>query len=144
QGDTQCHDVVDAATAKAKEMLGIIKSKGVEHVVYIFYPRIDSTTIFTGPNANDWLEYAYPKAAEACCGTAKPADAAPDFTCHGEPAPGIDCTFIDTRPEFVGHNDPTNPSAYWLDGFGIHPIQVGADVIAAKVWAQMQKYCIAQ
>jgi hypothetical protein len=56
----------------------------------------------------------------------------------------MDCTFIDTRPGFVGHNDPTNLSAYWLDGFGIHPTQVGADVIAAEVWEQMQEYCVAQ
>jgi phospholipase/lecithinase/hemolysin len=32
---------------------------------------------------------------------------------------------------------------YWFQD-GIHPTQPGADAIAAKVWAQMQKYCIAQ
>jgi hypothetical protein len=34
-------------------------------------------------------------------------------------------------------------TAYWFQD-GIHPTQQGADVIAHKVWAQMQKYCIAQ
>ena len=143
-GDTQCHAVIDAALAKAKELLDVMVSKGVEDVVYIFYPNIDENTIFTGPNSNDWLEVAYPKAARLCCGATTPAEGSPDFTCRGTPAPGINCTFIDTRPEFVGHNDATKPDAYWLDGFGIHPTQPGADVLAKKVWAQMQKYCIAQ
>jgi hypothetical protein len=110
----------------------------------VFYPHIDTTTIFTGPNSNDWLDYAYPKAAELCCGAAPSDPGAPDLTCHGSPVAGLDCTFVDTRPEFVGHNDPKNASAYWLDGFGIHPTQPGADLISAKVWSQMQKYCVAQ
>jgi hypothetical protein len=143
-GDTQCHKVVDDALAKARELLSTMASKGVKQVVYLFYPHIDPNTIFTGPNSNDWLDHAYPKAAEACCGAATPPENAPDLTCHGSPAPGIECTFIDTRPEYVGHNDPRNPSMYWLDGFGIHPTQPGADLIAGKVWAQMQKYCVAQ
>jgi hypothetical protein len=144
QGDTQCHMVVDAAFQKAQDLLQTMIMDKVQHVVYVFYPHIDTTTIYTGPNANDWLDYAYPKAAAFCCGANAPAADAPDLTCHGSPMPGIDCTFIDDRPEFVGHNDPKNMSEYWLDGFGIHPTQPGADVISAKVWAQMQKYCIAQ
>jgi lysophospholipase L1-like esterase len=144
QGDTQCHAVVDAALAKARELLQDMASKGVKQVVYIFYPHIDTTTIYTGPNANDWLDYAYPHAATLCCGAATPAQGTPDLTCRGSPSPGVDCTFIDTRPELAGHNDPNNASAYWLDGFGIHPNQQGADLIANKVWGQMQKYCIAQ
>jgi hypothetical protein len=143
-GDTQCHKVVDDALAKARELLSTMATKGVKQVVYIFYPHIDANTIFTGPNSNDWLDHAYPKAAQACCGAATPAESSPDLTCHGIPSPGIECTFIDTRPEYVGHNDPRNPSMYWLDGFGIHPTQPGADLIAGKVWTQMQKYCVAQ
>jgi hypothetical protein len=143
-GDTQCHMVVQTAFDKAQELLGKMVAAKVQHVVYIFYPHIDTTTIYTGPNANDWLDYAYPKAAKFCCGADAPDADAPDTTCHGSPMPGIDCTFIDTRPEFVGHNDPKNMTGYWLDGFGIHPDQTGADVISQKVWAQMQKYCIAQ
>jgi hypothetical protein len=40
--------------------------------------------------------------------------------------------FIDTRPEFVGHN-MSGTSAYWFQD-GIHPTQPGADAIAQKVW----------
>ena len=144
QGDMQCHKVVDDALVKARQLLSVMAQKGVKQVVYVFYPHIDPNTIFTGPTSNDWLDHAYPKVMEACCGGASPDAGAPDLTCHGSPAPGIECTFIDTRPEYVGHNDPKTPSMYWLDGFGIHPTQPGADLIAGKVWAQMQKYCVAQ
>ena len=143
-GDTSCHMVIDAVMTTAKSLLSDMAGKGVEHVVYLFYPHIDTTTIYTGPDSNDWLDYAYPLAAQMCCGTAAPSSSAPDSTCHGEAVPGLDCTFIDTRPEFVGHNDPSMPSEYWLDTFGIHPNKQGAQVIAQKMWAQMQKYCIAQ
>jgi hypothetical protein len=144
QGDTQCHKVVDDALGKARELLSVMATKGVKQIVYLFYPHIDANTIFTGPNSNDWLDHAYPKAAQLCCGAATAPEGAADLTCHGSPTPGVECTFIDTRPEYVGHNDPKNPSMYWLDGFGIHPTQPGADLIAGKVWAQMQKYCVAQ
>ena len=91
--------------------------------------------------ANDWLDYAYPQAAQLCCGTSAPAAGSPDLTCDGNGS-GVDCVFVDTRPEFVGHN-VSGSGDYWLMD-GIHPTQAGADAIAKKVWAQMQKYCIAQ
>jgi len=143
-GDASCHTVIDDVLSKTKDMLADMASKGVEHIVYFFYPHIDTSALFTGPDANDWLDYAYPLAAQACCAAGALPAAAPDLTCHGSQAPGVDCTFIDTRPEFAGHNDPNEPSNYWLDSLGIHPTQQGADVIANKVWGQMQKYCIAQ
>jgi hypothetical protein len=144
QGDTQCHMVIDAVVAKAKQLLQDMASKGVQHIVYMFYPHIDTTAIFTGTDANDWLDYVYPLAAQLCCGATTAPQGAPDLTCHGSPASGVDCTFIDTRPELAGHNDPNNKSTYWFDGLGIHPTQPGTDLIVAKMWAQMQKYCIAQ
>jgi hypothetical protein len=141
-GDTSCHMIIQGVLATAQSMLADMASKGVQHIVYLFYPHIDATTIYTGPDSNDWLDYAYPLAANICCGPATPASG--DLTCHGSTTPGVDCTFVDTRPEFVGHNDPSMPSDYWLDTFGIHPNKQGAGVIAQKMWAQMQKYCIAQ
>jgi hypothetical protein len=143
-GDTSCHTVVSDVVTKAQQLLAQMPSYGVEHIVYLFYPHIDTTTIYTGPDSNDWLDYAYPFAARTCCGSGTPSATAADMTCHGTPVAGVDCTFIDTRPEFVGHNDPTMQSEYWLDGLGIHPNHTGAQVIAQKMWAQMQKYCIAQ
>jgi hypothetical protein len=144
QGDTQCHMVIDAVVAKAKQLLQDMASKGVQHIVYMFYPHIDTTAIFTGPDANDWLDYVYPLAPQLSGGATTAPQGAPDLTCHGSPASGVDCTFIDTRPELAGHNDPNNKSTYWRDGLGIHPTQPGTDLIVAKMWAQMQKYCIAQ
>lgn len=142
-GDTSCHMVIATVEAEAQKLLAHAASKGVKHVVYFFYPHIDTTTIYSGPDANDWLDYAYPLAAQTCCGSGAPTSGA-DLSCHGSPVPGVDCTFVDTRPEFVGHNDPTMASQYWLDGFGIHPNKQGAQVLATKVWQKMQQYCIAQ
>jgi hypothetical protein len=143
-GDTSCHMIIDDVLSTAQKMLADMASKGVEHIVYYFYPHIDTTALFTGPDANDWLDYAYPMAAQACCAADALPAGTPDLTCHGSPAPGVDCTFIDTRPEFAGHNDPNDSSNYWFDSLGIHPNQQGADALANKVWGQMQKYCIAQ
>jgi hypothetical protein len=143
-GDTACHKVITDVVAVAQGLLAQMPGYGIEHIVYLFYPHIDTTTIYTGPDSNDWLDYAYPLAAQTCCGTGTPAAGTGDLTCHGVPVAGVDCTFIDTRPEFVGHNDPSMMSEYWLDAFGIHPNKQGAQVIAQKMWAQMQKYCVAQ
>jgi lysophospholipase L1-like esterase len=35
-------------------------------------------------------------------------------------------------------------STYWFMADNIHPNQQGANAIAAKVWAKMQEYCVAQ
>jgi hypothetical protein len=136
-GDTMCHMVIDASVAKAKQLLGQAAKNGVQGIVYLFYPHINPSV---GADANDWLDYAYPQAAQLCCGANMPPQGSSDYTCHGNVL-GPECVFIDTRPEFVGHNMPG--SNYWFQD-GIHPTQPGADAIAAKVWAQMQKYCIAQ
>jgi hypothetical protein len=142
QGDTQCHTAIANSLMKAQQLLADMASKGVQHIVYFFYPHVDPTALFTGPTSNDWLDYTYPLAAQICCGSNVPSPGSPDLTCQGSAA-GTDCVFVDTRPEFAGHNDPMNKSTYWFQD-GIHPTQPGADVLAQKVWAQMQKHCIAQ
>jgi hypothetical protein len=135
-GDTSCHTAIMGSLMRAKTLFAEMVSKGVKDLVFYFYPHISPTV---GADANDWLDYAYPQAAQICCGSATPASG--DLTCSGNAA-GLECVFIDTRPEFVGHN-MSGTSAYWFQD-GIHPTQPGADAIAQKVWAQMQKYCIAQ
>jgi hypothetical protein len=139
-GDTSCHTAINGSVMKAQSLLQDMAGKGVKHVVYFFYTHHSTTE---GADANDWLDYAYPLAQHDCCGSGAPGGS--DLTCHGAPdgVTGTDCVFVDTRPEFVGHTDSTNASTYWLMD-GIHPTQAGANAIAAKVWAQMQKYCIAQ
>lgn len=136
-----CHSAVDASVAKGQMLEQEMASKGVEHIVYYFYPHLDPT-VSGHTNADDWLDYSYPKGAAACCGAAN-VPASGDLSCRGN-GPGTDCVWIDTRPEFVGHNDHTMPSAYWFQSDNIHPTQPGADAISAKVWAAMQTYCIAQ
>jgi lysophospholipase L1-like esterase len=138
-GDTMCHMVIDQSVARGQQLLQDGVSKGVKYIAYFFYPHIDPNV---GANASDWLDYAAPKVAQICCGSSTPAQGASDYTCHGT-ALGIDCVFIDTRPEFMGHN-MSSGTDYWFQADGIHPNQSGADAISAKVWAQMQKYCIAQ
>jgi len=137
-GDTSCHNAIMGSVMRAKQLLSDMAGKGVQSVLYYFYPHISPSV---GADANDWLDYAYPLAAQVCCGTAVPAAGSSELTCHGKGS-GVDCVFVDTRPEFVGHN-MSGTSAYWFQD-GIHPTQPGADAIAQKVWAQMHKYCIAQ
>jgi len=136
-----CHKAVDASVARGLTLEQEMASKGVQHIVYYFYPHLDPTASGHA-DANDWLDYSYPKGAASCCGAAN-VPASGDLTCRGN-GPGTDCVWIDTRPEFVGHNDHTNAGAYWFMADNIHPVQPGADAIAKKVWATMQKYCIAQ
>jgi len=138
-GDTSCHTAINGAVMRATQLLQDMANKGVKQVAYFFYPHISPSV---GANANDWLDYAYPLAAQLCCGSNAPAAGSPDLTCQGSTG-GLSCVFIDTRPEFVGHNISSNASTYWFQD-GIHPTQPGADAIANKVWGQMQKYCIAQ
>jgi phospholipase/lecithinase/hemolysin len=140
QGDTMCHMVVEESQATALKLLQDMVSKGVKSIVYYFYPHIDPSAGLTGPNCNDWDDYGIQIGAANCCGASNVPQGA-DSTCEGN-GPGAQCVFVDTRPEFVGHNDSTN-GQYWFQD-GIHPTQPGADAIATKVWAQMQKYCIAQ
>lgn len=140
-GDTTCHTAIDASVARGQQLEMDMASKGVQHIVYYFYPDLDPT-VSGHQDASAWLDYSYPKGAAACCGAAN-VPASGDLTCRGT-GPGIDCVWIDTRPEFVGHNDHTNASTYWFMSDNIHPTQPGADAISAKVWAKMQEYCIAQ
>jgi hypothetical protein len=140
-GDTTCHTAIDASVARGTALEQDMQMKGVQHIVYYFYPHLDAT-VSGHTYANDWLDYSYPKGAASCCGAAN-VPASGDLSCHGN-GQGVDCVWIDTRPEFVGHNDHTNASTYWFQSDNIHPTQPGADAIASKVWAKMQEYCIAQ
>jgi hypothetical protein len=141
-GDTSCHNAIDGSLARAQQLLMDMSSKGVQHIVYYFYPHLDPH-VSGHTYADDWLDYAYPKGAATCCGSAN-VPSTGDMTCHGMAAAGTDCTWVDTRPEFVGHNDSTNAATYWFQSDNIHPSQPGADAISAKVWAKMQQYCVAQ
>jgi hypothetical protein len=138
-----CHNVVDGMVARGLALEKDMATKGVQSIVYYFDPDLDPT-VSGHQNVNDWIDYAYPKAATSCCGAAN-VPASGDISCHGSgPSASVDCVWIDTRPEFVGHSNHTNAASYWFQSDNVHPTQAGADAIAAKVWAAMQKYCIAQ
>ncbi len=136
-----CHMAVDASVARGQKLEQDFMANGVQHIVYYFYPDLDPT-VSGHANASDWLDYSYPKGAASCCGAAN-VPASGDLSCRGT-GPGIDCVWIDMRPEFKGHNDHTKAASYWFQSDNIHPSQPGADAISAKVWKAMQTYCIAQ
>jgi hypothetical protein len=136
-----CHTAVDNSVARGAKLEADFASNGVEHIVYYFYPDLDPT-VSGHTNASDWLDYSYPKGAASCCGAAN-VPASGDLSCRGTSS-GIDCIWIDMRPEFKGHNDHTKAAEYWFQADNIHPSQPGADAIAAKVWKAMETYCIAQ
>lgn len=140
-GDTACHTAIDASLARGQQLEQDMRSKGVKQIVYYFYPHLDPN-VSGHQHADDWLDYAYPKAAASCCGSAN-VPSSGDISCHGE-TQGSDCVWVDTRPEFVGHDDSTNAATYWFMSDNIHPNQAGANAIAAKVWAKMKEYCVAQ
>jgi hypothetical protein len=141
-GDTTCHNAIMGTLNRSQQLMMDMSSKGVQHIVFYFYPDLDPK-VSGHQDADVWLDYTYPLAAATCCGSGN-VPASGDLSCHGQVTSTTDCTWIDTRPEFVGHNDSSMGSAYWFMSDNIHPIQPGADAIAAKVWAKMQAYCVAQ
>lgn len=86
---------------------------------------------------NETLDYAYPLAEEMCCGSSFTSSLT-NYSCSGQPVPGLTCVFIDTRPSFEGN------LATYIKSDNVHPTQEGANVIANLVWTQMQNHCIAQ
>ena len=42
-GDTTCHTAIDASVARGEQLEMDMASKGVQHIVYYFYPDLDST-----------------------------------------------------------------------------------------------------
>ena len=138
-----CHTAIDASVMKGQMLEQDMSSKGVQHIVYYFYPDLDAT-VSGHQYAGAWVDYSYPKAAASCCGAGN-VPSSGDTSCHGNGVSATtDCTWIDTRPEFMGHNNHLDAANYWFQSDNIHPNQPGADAISAKVWAAMQKYCIAQ
>jgi|HubBroStandDraft_2_1064218.scaffolds.fasta_scaffold70887_1 hypothetical protein len=141
-GDTTCHTAIQGTLTRAQQLLQDESSKGAQHIVYYFYPDLDPN-VSGHQYAGAWVDYAYPLAAAMCCGSAN-VPASGDLSCHGNVTSTTDCTWVDTRPLFVGHNNSADPSTYWFMSDNIHPTQPGATAIAAKVWAAMQQYCVAQ
>jgi hypothetical protein len=139
--NTSCVTTVQTAMDEAKTKMQEMQQKGVQDVVFFFYPHLSTAgggiLQTPAPAVNETLDYSVPLAANVCCGGSLPAGMT-DYSCHGQPVSGMNCTFIDTRPSFEGH------LADYIKSDNVHPTQAGATVISNLIWTQMQKYCIAQ
>jgi hypothetical protein len=134
---TSVQNAIDVAQSKMMEMA----QKGVKQVVFFFYPHLDTAgggiLATPAPAVNDTLDYAYPLAEKICCGSTFTSSMT-QYSCAGQPAAGMTCVFVDTRPAFEGHLSD------YIKSDKVHPTQAGADVIAGLLWDQMQAHCIAQ
>ena len=139
--NTSCVTTVQNAIDEAHTEMLEMAQKGVQSVVYFFYPHLNPAgggiLQTPAPAVNDTLDYAYPLAEKMCCGSSFTSSMT-SYSCYGEPVPGLHCAFIDTRPAFEGH------LADYIKSDNVHPTQAGAQVISDLVWAQMQAHCIAQ
>jgi lysophospholipase L1-like esterase len=111
--NTSCIDTINKATDAAVAMMTQMQTDGVKNVIYYFYPR--TTLLQSGAN----VDYAFPIVKAGCDKFKGP----------------LTCTFVDTRPPFVGQN--------WFSD-GIHPTDPGQKAIADLIWGVMSSQCIAQ
>jgi hypothetical protein len=125
---TTCAKTIDTTLAEGKTVLTQMQADGVKHVVFFFYPHVDTVDAsgnaigISGKYANDTLDYAYPKIQAVCA-------AIPN------------CVFVDTRPAW-GDN-----YAMYIDpqGFGVHPNNMGSQLLVDDaIWPAMLGGCIAQ
>jgi lysophospholipase L1-like esterase len=126
-----CQKIVQTAVDRAIELMDETADAGVKDVVYFFYPHIPGGGLISGPSPNEILDYALPKAKEAC-------DSALERT-EGR----MRCTFVDMVPEFEGK------AGLFADDFseagdGVHPNFEGSKVMADAIWRVMQDKCIGQ
>jgi hypothetical protein len=139
--NTSCVTTIQAAIGEAQTKMQEMAQKGVQWVVFFFYPHLSTAgggiLSTPAPAVNDTLDYAYPLAEQMCCGTSFTSSPT-NYSCVGQPTAGLNCVFIDTRPAFEGH------LADYIKSDNVHPTQAGADVITNLVWSQMQSHCIAQ
>jgi hypothetical protein len=139
-GSDACSMAIEGTLNRAQTLLAEMSTDGVKHIVYFFYPHLDPAggglLPTPSPEVNVTLDYAYPKAAQICCGTPFTGTAT-NYACSGL-VNGTQCVFIDTRPAFEGH------IADYIKPDHVHPTPAGAQVIADLIWGAMTNYCIAQ
>ncbi len=139
--NTSCVTTIQNAVNMAQTQMQKMAANGVKQIVYFFYPHLDpkggGILSTPAPAVNETLDYAYPLAEQVCCGTSFTSDIN-HYSCTGSPAPGVTCSFVDTRPAFEGH------TADYIKSDMVHPTPAGAQVIADLIWKVMQDNCIAQ
>lgn len=145
--DTACMNAVAGATARMKSLWAEMATDGVKQVVYYFYPHLDPAggvllpTPAPGVNLVD--DYGATQYQQICCGAGfTPTTAQP--TCTGN-TPGLQCTYVDTRPAFAGHSGAAGePGPDYILSDHVHPNAMGSVVIANLVWNAMVANCVAQ
>ena len=113
--NTGCQQVVKDATDAARMMMDDMIATSVKQILYFFYPNVPA-------GGADITNYAYPMAKEQC-----EARSDKDF----------ECTMVDLRPVFMGHDD-------WYMVDGIHPLAPGMDAMGDTIWGVMKDHCMAQ
>jgi hypothetical protein len=139
--NTSCVTTVQNAIDQSRATMQEMAQKGVQSIVFFFYPHLSTAgggiLQTPAPAVNETLDYAYPLVEQVCCG-ASFTSSLTDYSCSGQPVPGLTCVFVDTRPSFEGH------LADYIKSDNVHPTQEGANVITNLLWTQMQNHCIAQ
>ena len=145
--DTACMNAVKNTVARTKSLWQEMATDGVKQVVYYFYPHLNPAggglLPTPSPGVNTIDDYSAPFYQEICCGSSfTPTVQAP--TCTGN-APGLQCTYIDTRPAFNGHSGAAGEAGpdYILTDH-VHPNAMGSVVIADLTWNAMVANCVAQ
>ena len=120
----------------------------MKQVVYYFYPHLDPAGGGLLPHACAGRQphrrlLARLSIKQICCGSSfTPTTQAP--TCTGN-APGLQCTYIDTRPAFNGHSGAAGePGPDYILTDHVHPNAMGSVVIADLTWNAMVANCVAQ
>jgi len=126
-----CQKIVQAAIDVAISLMDDTADAGVKDIVYFFYPHIPGGGLISGPTPNPILDYALPKAKEACESSLERTEGR------------MRCTFVDMVPAFEGK------AGLFADdlgeaGDGVHPNFEGSKVMAAEIWRVMQDKCIGQ
>lgn len=126
-----CQKIVATALDTAKTLMQRMADAGVQDIVYFFYPHIPGGGLISGPNPNQILDYALPRAREVC-------ESAAAFT-----GGALRCHFVDMVPAFEGKTGLFS-DAVSDAGDGVHPNSQGSKVMAAEVWKTMEQACIGQ
>jgi hypothetical protein len=104
--NTSCVMTIQNAINEVTMETQKMATNGVKWVVYFFYPHLSTAgggiLQTPAPAVNDTLDYAYPLAEKFCCGSSFTSSLT-NYSCTGQPAAGLNCVFIDTRPAFEGH-----------------------------------------
>ena len=125
-----CQKIVEKAVAAAKDLFLKMAKSGVKDVVYFFYPKVPTNTIFGGNNPAGVIDYALPKMRAAC-------EAAYELSVEEAADKPIRCHFVDLVPVFSGHPE-------FFAVADIHPSPAGSKAMAQAIWSQMKDECVGQ